>query len=192
MDRRRRPTPVQIVHFPAKAKRRATQTVPEVRTVTEEMPTEPIRMADLHRAITLRDHQVVDVTRGMEQLAALGHSLFSQGRVEESRAIFEGLVAARPHDSFAHTMLGTIYLALNVTDRALALFEAALQLDSNDIAALVYRGELRFKGRRYKRSIEDFKLAIALGEDDDPFVERARRLLKLARRHERERATQRR
>lgn len=114
-------------------------------------------------------------------LATMGHQLFELGRVQEARAVFERLIASKPRDAYAHTMLGTIFLALGDQDRALALFQAALELDPHDIAARVYRGEVRLGRGKVRPAMEDLERAMQLGPADDPFVERAGRLLKMAR-----------
>jgi cytochrome c-type biogenesis protein CcmH/NrfG len=111
----------------------------------------------------------------------LGHELFSLGKVHEAKVVFEGLLVANPNDSFALTMLGTVYLSLQELDRALEAFERALELDPDDVAARVYRGELRLNKRRNKGALEDFAQALKLARPDDPFADRARRLMKLAR-----------
>ncbi|MHB8877165.1 MAG: tetratricopeptide repeat protein [Myxococcaceae bacterium] len=112
--------------------------------------------------------------------ALFGHQLFEMGRLEEARVVFEGLVGTEPKDAFPYTMLGTIYLALGDQARALALFEAALQIDTDEIAALVYRGEIRLNQGKLKPAMVDLNRAVQLGLGDDPFVDRARRLIRMA------------
>src|SRR5581483_5912148 len=112
-------------------------------------------------------------------LAAFGHELFELGRFEDARQIFEKLVSRNARDGFAHTMLGTVYLALNAHDRALALFQAALKIDPDDLAALVYRGEIRLNRGKVKSAIGDLSRAVTLAPAVDPFVERAKRLLRM-------------
>lgn len=194
---KRKPTPVTIIHFPVR-RGSAARTVPELVAVSatdKELPaadvagkraSAPRRTPTPARAVTFVEQKAEDVERGMTELAALGHQLFTQGRVQEARAVFEGLVASGPRDSYSHTMLGTIYLALEAFDRALALFEAALEIDPADVPALVYRGEIRFKQRRLKPALDDFRRALELGDSEDPFVDRARRLLRMAKRMGRE------
>ncbi|MCA3014975.1 MAG: tetratricopeptide repeat protein [Myxococcaceae bacterium] len=114
-------------------------------------------------------------------MAALGRELFSQGRVAEAKVIFQGL-AASGADAFTFTMLGTISLAEGAHDQALACFEQALSLDPDDIAALVYRAEVRLHKKRFRQALDDLHRAEALGPPDEPFVERARRLTSMARR----------
>ena len=115
------------------------------------------------------------------ELVSMGHQLFELGKVQEARSIFEGLVADRPNDGYAHTMLGTIYLALADQDRALALFQAALAIDQGDLAARVYRGEIRLGRGKVRPALDDFEAVIERGPADDPFVDRAARLAKMAR-----------
>lgn len=114
-------------------------------------------------------------------LVIFGHQLFERGKVEEARVIFEGLVDTDKKNAFAHTMLGTIYLSLKDGVRALALFQAALAIDPHDVPALVYRGELRLKKGKVKSALDDLERAIGLGDAQDPFVDRAKRLIRLAR-----------
>lgn len=202
-------TPVQVLYFPkkpARAPARITQTIPEVsfpvapddlgahldaaasaegRRGGRERAKKRSSSGASHARVTLSDEAHRDAGDGLSHLAILGHELFTQGRVQEARAIFEGLVVSSETDGFARTMLGTICLALNDFDRALILFEAALLLDPTDVAALVYRGEIKLERKKVRHAIADFEKAIELGESDDPFADRARRLLKLARKPER-------
>ena len=123
------------------------------------------------------------------EIALFGHHLFESGRLDEARVVFEGLVGMGVEDAFPHTMLGTVYLALGDQDRALALFEAALLIDDKDVAARVSRGEIRLNRGKLKQAVDDLSAVIKVGPRDDPFVARAKRLIRMAqeivRRHER-------
>jgi pentatricopeptide repeat protein len=118
--------------------------------------------------------------RELAEVSVFGHGLFEEGRIDEARQVFEQLVAAGVEDAFPHTMLGTIYLAAREPDRALALFEAALALDPKDLAARVYRGEIRLHRGSLKQAVADLEQAYREGPEGDPFTERARRLLRKA------------
>lgn len=139
------------------------------------------RTSKSHPRVTLSGEKAAPAESGLSEMAALGHELFSRGKVREARVVFEGLVVANPKDSFARTMLGTVHLALQDLDRALECFEAALKVDPSDVAALVYRGEIKLNRKKARAAADDFTRAIAVGAEDDPFVERARRLLRMAR-----------
>lgn len=189
MERSRKPAPVPVHHF-ARGKRGAvkpaptrTQTIPEVeiprQTLTEsgEGPEEPRKRRGRSRSSDRQPAQGPDYG----DMVRLGHELFEAGRINEARVVFEGLVAAGHQDAFCFTMLGTVCLALKEFDRALELFDRALELEPGDLAALVYRGELRLKRKKTGKAIKDFEQAVRQGAPDDPFTERAQRLLAMAR-----------
>lgn len=115
----------------------------------------------------------------LAEMSLFGHQLFESGRLEEARVVFEGLVGLDLADAFPHTMLGTVYLAMGRHDRAMALFEAALAIDPEDLAARVYQAELRINAGHIKPAISDLEKVIARGPPQDPFIERARRLIEI-------------
>jgi cytochrome c-type biogenesis protein CcmH/NrfG len=190
----RKLTPVQVVYFPKKSTRTVsrTQTIPEL-FLGDDPKTEEIDTSELKRGkrrtksgsfgrVTLSDEtQAPEQREAHADMAALGHELFSRGRVAEAKVIFEGL-AANAADAFTFTMLGTIHLAQNELDKALGRFEEALALDPEDLAALVYRAEIRLQKKRFRQAVDDLQRAIGLGRSGEPFVDRARRLLQVARR----------
>lgn len=198
--------PATIIYFPkgkkaAPAAAPVTQTIPEARVPSgrDDERTDPSvgvvslpegKKPKLRRKTTHEIPQVevagsaaaeVGGPQTVADLAMFGHQLFELGRLEEARVIFEGLVSTDPNDVFAHTMLGTIYLARGDLKRALALFQAALEADPNDLAALVYRAEIRLNQKKPREALVDLEKVLARGPRGDPFVDRAQRLLKLAR-----------
>jgi Flp pilus assembly protein TadD len=78
-------------------------------------------------------------------IAQVGCDLAAAGRLEESRVIFEGLVAGNPRDSASQAALGTVYQKLGRVDEARAAYDAALEFDPRNPVALSNRGELRLK-----------------------------------------------
>ncbi len=198
--------PVTVIYFPKNAKPivpRMTQTVEigvaedvvtEVEAIAADVRLTPntLRRVTAERKrrktkeVALEENTLkgVAVSRKTPQevadLSLFGHQLFEMGKVAEAKVIFEGLVGTGARDSFAHTMLGTIYLALKDQTKALMLFQAALDIDPDDVSALVYRGEIRLNRGKVKGAVEDLTRALKLGTSDDPFVERASRLLRMA------------
>ena len=115
-------------------------------------------------------------------LALFGYTLYARGRLREAQVVFESIVSKEPDEAFAYTMLGAIFLARDDDARALALFDAALSMDARDIAALVGRGELRLRRGQPQAALSDLERAICADPSGrDPFGERARGLLVLAR-----------
>ncbi len=197
MKSSRKPTPVPVVYFPKKsATRSRTQTIPEL-FLGEDSKTEELDLSSDGKRrrrtksgsfgrITLSDETPDPGQQAQARfdMAALGHELFSRGKIAEAKVIFEGLAAdaVRFADGFVFTMLGTIHLAQNELEKAATRFEEALKIDENDLAALVYRAEIRLQKRRVRQAVEDLQRALELGSPEEPFVDRAKRLLQLAKR----------
>ena len=121
-------------------------------------------------------------SHALANLALYGHALYARGRLDEAQVVFESIVAKEPEEAFAYTMLGAIFLAQDDDAKALALFDAALHMDKNDLAALVGRGEIRLRKGQPQAALSDLERAIAADPSArDPFSERARALLVLAR-----------
>ena len=75
----------------------------------------------------------------------MGCDLAAAGRLEESRVIFEGLVAGNPKDTGAQAALGTVYQKLGRIEDTIAAYDAAIEQDGRNPVALSNRGELRLK-----------------------------------------------
>lgn len=175
-----RPKPVEIVYYPKKARGPVPRRQTVETLVTEEVETLDRRPSRKGRK-TLTDETADPAEQAFADLTRLGHEAFQAGRADEARVVFESLVALGRRDPFAHTMLGTILLGSHSLDLALEQFEAALEIDPEDLAALVYRGEIRLSRRKVSRAVEDLERAVKLGSGSDPFVARAKKLLALAR-----------
>jgi predicted Zn-dependent protease len=174
--------PVEIVYYPKKARGPVPRRAQTVETlVTEEVEAHADRRPSKKGRKTLTDETFDPTERAFSDLTRLGHEAVEAGRVDQAKVIFESLVALGRRDPFAHTMLGTILLGAQQLDQALEQFEAALAIDPDELAALVYRGEIRLSRRKTARAVEDLERAVKLGASSDPFVQRARKLLALAR-----------
>ena len=116
-----------------------------------------------------------------EQYGAIlmaGHTLFTEGRYEEARQLFEGLALLDAKNPYNHGMLGAIYQRLGNVEAAIARYSKALSLFSNDIYSLTNRGELLLKTGKLQEAAEDLKKAIALDpEKKHPAANRARLLV---------------
>jgi len=137
-----------------------------------------VEQLDAWLAGGVKDDELRRMSPGqIAELCLFGHHLFEQGRLEEARLVFEGVVSLEVEDAFPHTMLGTIYLAQGEPDRALPLFESAIRLDPRDVAARVYRGEIRLRAGSQRAGLSDLRKAVGLASARDPFVVRARKLI---------------
>lgn len=91
-----------------------------------------------------------------------GYFFYNQGKYSEAEVIFKGLVTLNPGVSYYHTALGSILEAQEKYDEALEQFEKALDLDKDDICAIVNRGEILLRKGSVIQAAEEFKRAIDL------------------------------
>ena len=165
--------PVEIVYYPKRVRAPRRQSVETALLDPQDTSGERPRK-------TLTDEQMDPSEKAFGDLARVGHEAFQAGRAAEAQTIFESIVALGHRQPFVHTMLGTIHLGAQRIDDALAQFEAALALDADDLVALVYRAEIRITRRKWARATDDLERAVGLAPAADPFVQRARKLLTLA------------
>ncbi len=111
---------------------------------------------------------------------ATSRRLFSEGRLEEARAILERLVALGVATGPVHTQLGAIYLAQGAIERALERFEEALARDPEDLGATLYRGEARLARGDLLLAQADLQHVLEVGMAGSPLVQRAQQLLQQA------------
>ncbi len=156
------------------------------RRITLDIDTDPALRYHVRKLDELlQSRSPVEALRGMTrhelaEMSLFGHQLFEAGKLEEARVVFEGLVGLDLADAFPHTMLGTVYLAQGRPDRAAALFDAALSLDPRDLAARVYRAELRLSAGEVRPAVTELSDVVRQGPAEDPFVQRAGKLLEIA------------
>ncbi|MFN0062523.1 MAG: tetratricopeptide repeat protein [Myxococcaceae bacterium] len=159
---------------------------PTARALSSLMPEELDAEARFDRARVNRllsskriGHVFSDISENDgEELSRFAHFLFELEKYDDARVVLEALVSAGINDAFPHSLLGTVYLALGDSDRALALFEAALGLDDNDLAARVYRAEVRWQQGKLGPATGDLRHVVTHGRAGDPFVLRAEKLLR--------------
>lgn len=174
----RTPSKVEVVYYPKRAKLRRSQSAD---TVEMAAVSEDGKVARKPRHTLTDDEELEPTQQAFADLIRIGHEAFCAGRHADARTIFAALVALGSEDAFVHTMLGTIALAEGTSEQALEHFDAALELEPNDLSALVYRGEIRLSRKKYSRGMEDLERAVRLAPSTDPFVARAKKLIAWAR-----------
>jgi tetratricopeptide (TPR) repeat protein len=117
----------------------------------------------------------------MLEMAALGFSMYEQGRYENAKVIFSGLCALDPREAYYRTALGAVFMVQDDLETAIKLFDAAIALNNRELASYVNRGEVHLRKGRIAEAAADFKSAVALDpENKDPLSRRARLLAAVA------------
>ncbi len=112
------------------------------------------------------------------EIAEKGHSLFNQGRLEDARGIFEGLVAASPFDSVFHCHLGAILWRSGDLEGALREYDASVRFNVANVDALAGRGELLIARGELEKGVDDLSRALEFDPDGArPATKRVRVLL---------------
>jgi tetratricopeptide (TPR) repeat protein len=111
----------------------------------------------------------------MLELAVIGFSMYEQGKYEEAKVIFEGLIALDSKEGYYYTALGAVHLAQENLETAERCFNAAIELNDKEIASFVNRGEVYLRQGKILEAAHDFKKAVELDpENKDPLSHRAR------------------
>lgn len=93
-------------------------------------------------------------------IADKAYQLFTLGRLEEARQIYEGLVAADPFDSVFHCHLGAVLWRSGKVERAFEEYDAAVRYNLANVDALAGRGELLIGKGEIEKGVEDLSLAL--------------------------------
>lgn len=112
------------------------------------------------------------------KIAEKAYQLYSQGKLQEAKQIYEGLVAADPYDSVFHCHLGAVLWRLDELDPAFEEYDAAVRYNVANTDALAGRGELFIAKGEIEKGVDD--LSRALESDPHctkPSAQRARALL---------------
>jgi tetratricopeptide (TPR) repeat protein len=111
----------------------------------------------------------------------LGLLHYSQGRLDDAKAIFRGLAFLDPRNPFLHALLGSVLQKQGKDEEAIAEYTQALNYFPEDISSLANRGELHLKAGSIPEAVADLKRAADLDpEQDHPSANRARLLLVMA------------
>lgn len=111
------------------------------------------------------------------EMAQTGFRFFTEGKLEQAKKVFNGLLALDPYDAYFLTALGAIAQQEGDLEEAEARFSRALEINPFSPSALAGRGEVRLIQGKLMEAAEDLSKAIAEDpEGKDPATQRARGL----------------
>jgi len=102
-----------------------------------------------------------DLPAELAAQAKSANELAQQGRLAESRAIYQELTKKAPNSFFAAVNLGTTERLLGNYPQAIAAFTRALELNPNDPLTLTNLGSAQFRGGDAPASIQTLRKAIS-------------------------------
>jgi tetratricopeptide (TPR) repeat protein len=142
----------------------------------------PIRLEQFLRGqITLGDLEGITKHEQYE-MAKIGFSYLTSGKLQQARTVFEGLLALDPFDAYFHTAIGSIAQQENKLEEAEERYTRALEINPFSPIALANRGEVRITQGRLADGATD--LVRALEEDPNgvqPSTLRARATIQVVR-----------
>ena len=115
--------------------------------------------AFLEGRITLGDLEGI-TKQEQYQMAEVGYSYFSSGKMAEAKTVFDGLLALDPFDAYFHTVLGSIAQRAEDYDEAEARFTRALEINPYSATAMANRGEIRVMQGRLSEGAQDLINAV--------------------------------
>lgn len=115
-------------------------------------------------------------------IAHTGYFFLMQGKNQEARTIFEGLVAVDPKNDYYYRALGVIFHKMGDADRAYKQFSYALRLNGKSTPAYINRAEVLLTMNRYAEALQDLQNAIQFAQTREALlVRKAKALLQVIR-----------
>jgi len=110
-----------------------------------------------------------------------GYLLLMQGKTEQAKIIFEGLIAIDPRNDYFYRALGVIYHHLGETDKAVRQFGYAIKVNRQDLTSYVNRAEIYIQQKKYALAEQDLKEVLVLSAHDHahPAYKKADSLIKI-------------
>jgi tetratricopeptide (TPR) repeat protein len=111
-------------------------------------------------------------------IAHTGYFFLMQGKNNDAKVLFEGLVAVDPRNDYYYRALGVIFHKLGDAERALKQFSYAIRVNPKSPAAYVNRAEVELTLGQFNEAAADLKKAIeSASARDEQLVRKARALL---------------
>jgi tetratricopeptide (TPR) repeat protein len=110
-------------------------------------------------------------------IAHTGYFFLMQGKNQEARTLFEGLVAIDPKNDYYYRALGVIFHKLGDAERAIKQFSYAIQVNPKAAAAWVNRAEVYLSLSRTAEAGNDLRKALEVVTPREPQLARKARAL---------------
>jgi len=121
-----------------------------------------------------------------DELYAIAHTAYffiMQGKNQEAKTLFEGLVAIDPRNAYYYRALGVIFHKLGDSDRAIKQFGYAIRVNPRSPHAYVNRAEVFIADGRLAEAAQDLEASLpCMGPRDVALERKARALLRVTRR----------
>lgn len=115
-------------------------------------------------------------------IAHTGYFFLMQGKNEEARTLFEGLVAIDPRNDYYYRALGVIFHKLGDEERAMKQFGYAIRVNPRSPAAYINRAEVLLSLEKKSEAAQDLKKAISCcGPRDVALLRKSQALLRVVR-----------
>ena len=93
-------------------------------------------------------------------IAHTGYFFLMQGKNNEAKTLFEGLVAIDPRNDYYYRALGVIFHKLGDAERAIKQFGYAIRVSPRSAAAYVNRAEVFLATSRFSEAATDLQRAL--------------------------------
>lgn len=103
----------------------------------------------------------------LKEFARIGHYKFKTGDFQAAEMVFKGLAILDHHNWYFRTALGAIFQKQGKFEEAIQEYSLALELKSDEVTALVNRGQCFMHLKDFDSALEDFGGVNELGLDKD-------------------------
>ena len=105
-------------------------------------------------------------------IARIAYFFMMQGKNDEARVLFEGLIAIDPRNDYYYRALGVIFQKLGDSERAIRQFSYAIQINPAFAHSYVNRAEVYIASERYKEAKTDLQKALDVMNIQDQALSR--------------------
>lgn len=109
--------------------------------------------------ITLGELEGIDKA-AQYKMAETGFQLLQQGKLDDAKKVFEGLLTLDPRDAYFHMVLGSIAQRRNQFEDAEKHYSRSLRINPYSPSALANRGEVRVELGRLLEGLDDLKQSV--------------------------------